>query len=401
MEFEPVLRFVVCSDVHVKTDSDIEPERFLRGMEMAYEYAESESYQSLDALYVVGDFSNNGTAEEMRRFRQLVNTSVRDQTQVVLTVASHEFMCPDPENVIPRLSELFHQTPDTHRVLNGFHFISLTTDRRNHVSDEQKEWLKKELRKAADEDWRKPIFVFQHPHLSGTVYGSINWGEDDVIDILMDYPQVVDFSGHSHAPINDPRSVHQDHFSSFGTGSLSYFELDEFDKMTGTIPPDCGECAQYLIVEADKNNRVRVLPYDILSGCFFHEGWLIERPWDPASFIYTDARAAQAEKPAFPADFLLTCHYEGGRISLTFPQAEGKERPDAYYAVIRDTEGRVFAQKSFFSSYYLYHMPPRITMEFDCLLPPGEYDVTLTACGFWKNRSDPIIHHFTVNGDKI
>ena len=398
MEFKPILRFVACSDVHVKTDCDTEPERFLRGMEQAYRYADGQDYDRLDAVYVVGDFANNGKAEEMRRFQQLVKASVRPATEVVLTVASHEFMCPDPENLFPRLAELFGQAPDNHRVINGFHFISLTTDRRNHVSDEQKEWLKRKLRAAADEDWRRPIFVFQHPHLSGTVYGSINWGEDDIISILMDYPQVVDFSGHSHAPINDPRNAHQEYFTSFGTGSFSYFELDEFHTMYGTVPPDCGQCAQYLIVEADADYRVRVRPFDILSGRFFHDGWLVERPWDPSSFIYTSARALAAEKPCFPAGAAPVCRYAEGKLSLTFPQAEGSERPDSYTAVIRGAQGRIFAQKSVFSSYYLYEMPASLTMKFEIQLPPGEYRAELTARGFWNNRSDALIVPFTAEG---
>jgi hypothetical protein len=83
------------------------------------------------------------------------------------------------------------------------------------------------------------------------VYGSINWGEDDIIAILNDYPQVIDFSGHSHAPINDPRSIHQKYITSLNTGSLSYFELDEFDLMYGTVPPDAKQCAQFYIVEVN------------------------------------------------------------------------------------------------------------------------------------------------------
>ena len=396
MEFDPVLRFVVCSDVHVKTDCDTEPERFLRGMAQAYGYAAGQKYDKLDALYVVGDFANRGTAEEMQRFQQLLRTSVQPGTEVVLTMASHEFMCPDPEDLFPRFRALFGMEPDNHRVINGFHFISLTTDRRNHVSEEQKAWLQQQLRAAADEDWQKPIFVFQHPHLSGTVYGSINWGEDDIIPILMDYPQVVDFSGHSHAPVNDPRSVYQEYFSCFGTGSLSYFELDEFDKVYGTVPPDAGQCAQYLIVEADACNRVRVLPFDILSGCFFNDGWLIERPWDPSSFLYTADRALKAEKPAFPAGAEASCRYSEGKLTLTFPQAEGKERPDSYTAVIRNAAGRILAQRSVFSSYYLYHMPQTVTMELEARLAPGEYRAELTAKGFWNNRSAVLAAPFTV-----
>ena len=399
MNFEPGLRFIACSDVHFNMDRDDEPQRFERGMELAYQYAAGQAYRQLDAVYVVGDFTDCGSAEQMRRFRDSVSRSIRPETPVVLTAASHEFKCEDPENVFPRMKELFGQEPDNHRVINGFHFISITTDARNRVSGAQQEWLRSQLKAAAADDWKKPIFVFQHPHLSGTVYGSINWGEDDIIAILMDYPQVVDFSGHSHAPINDPRSVHQAWFSSFGTGSFSYFELDEFDKMYGTVPPDCRPCAQYLIVEADRDNRVRVLPFDILSERFFNDGWLIERPWDPSSFRYTDDRRLTAEKPAFPENVPFACDYEEGKINLRFGQAVGAERPDAYAAVIRRVaDGRIFAQKSVFSSYYLYEMPKEVSMVFELELPAGDYQVELTAVGFWNNRSDALVRPFTVNG---
>jgi hypothetical protein len=103
----------------------------------------------------------------------------------------------------------------------------------------------------------------------GTVYGSANWGEDELTDILMNYPQIIDFSGHSHAPINDPRSIHQRHFTCLGTGTLSYFELDEFDKYYGTIPPGNDRAAQMLFVEADADMRVRVYPYDLITSNFF------------------------------------------------------------------------------------------------------------------------------------
>ena len=40
-----------------------------------------------------------------------------------------------------------------------------------------------------------------------------------VSDVLAKYPQVVTFSGHLHFPLNDPRSIWQASFTSFGCGS--------------------------------------------------------------------------------------------------------------------------------------------------------------------------------------
>ena len=68
----------------------------------------------------------------------------------------------------------FFLTPDTHEIINGFDFIAVTTTGGCH-STKKREFAAAELEKAAERDGRKPIFFFQHPHITDTVYGSINW----------------------------------------------------------------------------------------------------------------------------------------------------------------------------------------------------------------------------------
>ena len=46
-------------------------------------------------------------------------------------------------------------------------------------------------------------------------------------------------------------------------------ELDEFDKIYGTIPPNKENAAQMLFVEADADMRVRIYPYDVITSNFF------------------------------------------------------------------------------------------------------------------------------------
>lgn len=398
MKFEPVIRFLATSDVHYKYGIEKEPERFERGMRLAYEYANNSSYKNIDALYVVGDFANSGSVKEMLRFRQSLRNVILPETEIVLTLASHEFSDAGEAKAVERLEDIFSQKPDNHKIIKGFHFISLSTEQGCRIKEAKKTWLKEQLEAAVKDDFRKPIFCFQHPHLSDTVYGSINWGEDDIIDILMDYPQAVDFSGHSHAPINDPRSVHQKYFSSFGTGSFSYFELDEFDKMYGTVPPDAAECAQFLIVEADAQNRVRVYPFDVLSGKFFNDGWLISNPAEPDSFIYTDERYRNSEKPYFEENNIPDVFCKKSKISISFKQAKSEtERVNSYTVVLRSASDRhIIAQKNISSSYYLYNMPEKAALEFEFNAPAGEYIAEITANGFWHNKSDKLIKAFTV-----
>ncbi len=398
LNMKTVLRFIACSDLHFKEDVTTEHERFQKGMECAYAYAATQAYQKIDAVYFVGDFVNSGSEGEMRVFKKYMDSCVRPETQKVLMLASHEFFSPDKEaGALSRLRNMFRQEPDQHRVIGGYHFISVSTEKGCRIGEEKKEWIARELQAAAKEDPFKPIFFFQHPHITNTVYGSICWGEDDIIPILMNYPQIIDFSGHSHAPINDPRSIHQRYFTCVGTGSLSYFELDEFDFLHGTIPDDKAYCAQFHIVEVLEDHTVVIKPFDILSGRFFNDGYVVEKCWEPQSFIYTDARYVTAKRPVFAADTPVSVRKEGEGLHIEFGQAlSDEERPDSYTVVIKSrSDGHTVKQFCVPSSYYLYEMPEKISVKlpFD---ETGRFTAYIKANSFWRTSSDPISLDFEV-----
>lgn len=391
--FNPVLRFMVCSDIHIKDDPDcVERARFRKAIRCAYKIAaQSETYKNLDALYVVGDFANSGTEIQMRAVKQIFDEELKDGTPYRLTMASHEYHGDGEENARKRFAEIFGLPTDTHEVINGFHFIAVTTTHGCDFHEEQLTFAADELKKAAADDPRKPIFFFQHPHLTDTVYGGIYWADEKLIPILMNYPQVIDFSGHSHAPINDPRSIFQDHFTAFGCGSMSYFEMEEFDKIDGTFPPDKEQCAQMLIVEADARNRVRVYPYDVLTDHFFPQTWRIDVPSEPSTFLYTDARYKTTAVPAFDAQAVLTAEAGETDVTLTFPQAKPDADSDyvnAYLIVIRSADtGAIVRQAGIYSGCHLYDMPPTRTQKVDGLQPDTAYTAEVFPEGFFRNRN--------------
>lgn len=394
MKFIPKIRFVVMSDVHYKDKHTVERDRFKLAMKAAYEYSEkSPLYKSLDALFVVGDFSDSGSETQMQAFKKSLDENVKKGTDITLSAASHEFSKSNggEEAAIEKINRIYAMKPDVAKVINGFHFISLSTTNGCRFDDAKRSFAADSLKEAAADDPKKPIFFFQHPHISGTVYGSINWGEDELTDILMNYPQIIDFSGHSHAPINDPRSIHQKYFTSLGTGTLSYFELDEFDKVYGTLPPRKENAAQMLIVEADENNRVRVYPYDLISKNFFPFVWKIDEPSDPSTFIYTDERYNTTIKPYFKKDVAINfSDISSDRCTITFEQAAIKtEYVNDYYIVVKKLQtGTISKQISIWSEYYFYDMPKTISQVIDGLEANTRYDIEIHANGFWKNRSD-------------
>ncbi len=398
MVFNTKLRFIVTSDIHYKIDEDLSCERFEKGMELAYKYALKSEYKSIDAFFAVGDFANSGREDEMLRFKASIDKCIAPETKTVLMLASHEFHSAGQQNAERLLKEIFGQNPDNYFELKGCPFICISTEDGCRIKEAKQKWLSECLSDAAAGGRERPFFVFQHPHLTDTVYGSINWGDDDIIAILTDYPQVIDFSGHSHAPINDPRSIHQKYFTSLGTGSLLYFELDEFVFMYGTVPPDCKECAQFYIVEVSEENAVRIIPYDILSEKPFFDSYIINTPWEPDSFEYTvDKRALSEPAPYFADDFDCKYSYDGNKLIIDFPQARTDGyRVNSYSIVIRDNEKRILRQKKISSSYYINNMPVRLKAEIELSAAEGEYYLELTANGFWYAKSDKIVKKIVI-----
>lgn len=385
--FEPVLRFMVVSDVHYKDEHTVERDRMQQAIRTAYALSEKESYSKLDALYVVGDFANSGTRAQMLAFKDTLDSNLKPGTDYTLSLASHEFGSEGEEAALQKFAEIFGAEPDSHKVINGYHFISVTCTNGCHFDEKKQEWVAQELKKAAKDDPKRPIFFFQHPHIMGTVYGSANWGEDELTAILMNYPQIIDFSGHSHAPINDPRSIHQRHFTCLGTGTLSYFELDEFDKIYGTIPPNDDNAAQMLIVEADAEGRVRIYPYDLITDNFFPFTWKIDSAWDVDSYLYTDARYRTEKAPWFEDDSAVEIKdVKANSFTVEFPQAKVEEEyVDDYNVYLKDMNGVTVRNATIWSEYYFYNMPEKLSVSFDGL-ESGEYRVEIYANSFWKTR---------------
>lgn len=387
-ELEPVLRFMVCSDVHYKDEHTVERDRMAKAIDKAYELSETQPYSSLDAVYVVGDFANSGSPAQMTAFRKTLDEHIKPGTVWNVSLASHEFGYNGEEGALERLRTIFGIEPDTHNVINGFHFISVSCTRGCHFDEPQRKYAAEELRKASRDNHKLPVFFFQHPHVQNTVYGSIAWGEDELYDILCNYPQIINFSGHSHAPINDPRSIHQDHFTCLGTGTLSYFENDEFDKYYGTCFPGKEKAAQMLLVEADRQGRVRVYPYDLITDNFFPYVWKIDTPWDPHSFIYTDERYKTNEAPWFEESAKIEIQIQGeGKIRVKFPQAKVKtDYVNDYNVYVMRADGTVAAEKNLWSDYYFYDMPDYLEVGFT-VPDPGDYYVEIYAGSFWKTKS--------------
>ncbi|MCR4740838.1 MAG: metallophosphoesterase [Lachnospiraceae bacterium] len=393
-EKKTVLRFAVMSDVHTGETTDEEALRFERAMNRIYDYAEKQEYPALDALLVAGDQTKRGHESEMAAFKEILDKSIREGTRPLLVMGNHEYFDEAGKHVSDRWVRIMEQSMNTHEVINGYHFIGVSLT--SYVGyDDQLEWLENELEKAKADTPDKPIFVQQHYHVGDTVYGSDLWGDACLKPVFDKYPQVIDFSGHSHYPVNDPRSIWQGTFTALGCGTLSYFELEP-GMIYGTIPPRATDAFQFYIVEVEEDDTVVVRAYDGITEQFFPFEYRIEAPFVPENFKYTDKRAEKAGKPSFDESATVTVKkVTDSSVTLIIPQASDKDCIHSYRFDFYVDE-KIVKSESVWSEFYFMNMPEKLTQEFEELMSQTHYEVKVTAINSWGKECDrPIKTEFT------
>ncbi|MCG7406209.1 metallophosphoesterase [Paenibacillus sp. ACRRX] len=368
---EPILVFPVISDVHIGPGDDEEQqamdvqeptdiEKYAAALNLLRQLAPAQ-----DVMVIVGDLTNQGTVPEYTRHMETLMTHKHPDAELLITIGNHDYWNNLP--VTEAQERFLHMSGMKHLyqqyVIKGYHFIMLATeDGTTHglYSLDQIEWLKSQLLQAAQQDPDKPIFVFLHQHIADTVYGSAEWGiqqnKEALYEALRPYPQVITFSGHSHYPLNDPRSIHQRDFTSVGTGSIRYMEVEK-GRIQGALPLKGSEFSQGLIVEV-YHDGVQIRRIDFCEQAEISEPWLIPLPVITSTFKYTDNR--DQSPPVFPTDARLLVHnWDKSTSSLTiaWKQANDDQQVHHYEIQLFDDDDQLLQQWTAFSESYRYTMP--------------------------------------------
>ncbi|MBQ7026655.1 MAG: hypothetical protein IJN31_08620, partial [Peptococcaceae bacterium] len=298
-------------------------------------------------------------------------------------------------SAIAYFSNLLGQPSDFHVVINGFHFIGISASNTGaHYTSAQVAWLDAQLLEATQDAPQQPVFVFQHEHISNTVFGSYakdGWGMDTFSAVLKKYPQVIDFSGHSHYPANDPRSIWQGAYTAIGTGGLYYAEFT-VDNQNCIHPDKYETVAQALIVEIDAENRVLVKVLDVTANrilCVY----LIDNVTSPTKETYShEARKNAAEAPTFADNAKLTVKRNNANTQITVPQASVAEHSGnevyLYRLTVTDANGKVVLTDWKLSEYYIADRPDSIT--FSVRLPNNARHISVVAEDVWGHKSTPL-----------
>ena len=436
-DFIPVLRFALTSDVHTRVMNDggavekatteevahasLVTERLFTS---SYGYADGEAYDKLDAVVLVGDYTDEGTTRQYDAFFDVVNANLRPETALLACLGNHEFRNPGEDSVsnnssfsttYNRFEDYFGYDVDSVNVINGFTFIGFSPDAKGGrgFSQSKAAWLDQQIAAAAASDptWKKPIFVFGHVPVWETCLGSIrenNYPTDDIGAVLEKYPQVVYLSGHTHAPACDPESVWQGNFTAVNTGTLayddspfytgdgttrgSYFRRDLHGGYQYVMLGRYFEHAEwyasvYTIVEVDQNNAIRLRYYDAEADRFLFEPVVIDSIGDPENFTFTSERKANSEAPTFSEPLtLLSVSDESIRVSI--PNASCPDYVRSYRADV--LQGGEIVHTVYRQGGQQKYPLPEITASFSDLDPDVDYTVRVYAYNAYGVMSDPL-----------
>lgn len=401
-EFTPVIRFVACSDSHLKSAAGKGSYRIEKTAKLAYAIANADDeYKNLDAFLINGDITNDGTVDQFAGFKVVADKYIKSETELLPIIANNHDFRNMKKQTVAYFSNLMNKDTDYHKVVNGYHFIGISTSDVEDVNytEEQRVWLKAQLDEAVKDDPNKPIFVSQHEHIRNTVYGSSDfdgWGIDDFTDILEQYPQVVDFSGHSHYPLNDPRSVWQGSFTAIGTGALAYMELTVEDQRK-VHPTGNSLEAQFWIVELDKDSNMRLRGIDLIEEKVLCE-YILANPANTANREYTpEKQAARSTAPVFSDDASIKVSKFARHATVKFDAASSTDSaPIFLYKVsVTDSNGEVVKSDWVLPKYYSATVEKSEKLNLGNFAK-GEYEVSVTAETAWGVQSEAITTSFVI-----
>ena len=439
--FTPVLRFVVGSDFHTRdnADNDYNSRQQVQDyITSAYAYSEAQSdYNKLDGIFFVGDITQGGTDREFADFFSIVNTYVKTGTIARAVLGNHEFYATkvdDGTNSDIRYSDTSvantnarfkeyggYEAVDAHLEIGGYHFIFLSMDRYdkskdNFFTDAKLTWLEAEIKKAvqADSTGTKPIFVFQHEPPMNTMYGSVHTSADeDLTKVFAKYPQVVDFSGHTHYPITDPRAIWQGTFTALTTGGMAYLGIpiagSEKDEslvvatngtgswtLDGDLESYIRNAFMYYVVEVDASNNVRISVMDARTGEAWGEPWVFT-VGNRDKFVYTDKRADVSVAPTWPQGAALTVTGNSYKnIKIAIPQAECKDVVQNYRVDVFTKAGTLIHTSYVLACTYYGKTTPKVVYATVTGLKAGtEYACSVTPVNSWGDGGTALRTNFT------
>lgn len=371
--------------------------------------------KNVDVIMIPGDITDNASAAGYDKMWAAFNAVYPDEAtrpKIVSCMGNHDYWngrFDGKPNDMDAAKALYKEKMgvelNTHDVVKGYHFISISPeDDSTHglFTQASVDYLKAAIAQAEAEDPTKPIFVMAHQHVrkkvgdteTPTVYLSDEWGNAALYDARKDHPQIVFLSGHSHAPIDDERSIHQEDFTSIGTSSMNYLELEK-GKVGGTKPVGYNTRSQSLYMEVT-SEQITVERWDKGKKMGSRPDWVIQRPATKADFAYTnEKRNAARRAPEFASGAEITVgELTENTVKITLPAATHDDFVHSYRVELKNkTNTSVPDVNSLYFSDFCKSVPnmaKTVSYTLSGLMPSTEYEINIYAIESFGKESKPL-----------
>lgn len=320
-----LLRVGVLSDIHLTTEESCRP--------LADAFCKMKASR-VDAVLIAGDLSDYGTVTGLKLLKKtwdavFAGTSVvplfctgnhdldgqyYDDMVADRRVNGQDGSDPIQKNNIKSVwQEVFGEewAPIRCRTVKGYAFVSAEYGQDRLLP----KWLE-EHGAALRSD--KPFFYFQHLPMRGSTYDSSGWADCGVVRrTLKDYPNCLAFTGHTHFPYYNERSIWQDDYTAISVPSLSYSSLPLVENGDSLRDGSATNVMQMIPYRRDLRgglgylmnvyaDRISVERRDFaLGGCETAPAWEIPLPLLGERRFDYETRTKSAAVPSFPANAKL------------------------------------------------------------------------------------------------
>lgn len=347
------LRFGVLSDIHISYDYEdevygsvkgyfdgVQPTRF----EKALRFFKS---QGVEAVVIAGDLQEaSGTTEQSLDAQKDWLQTVVDiwfkvfpekpgedgYVEPIFTYGNHDSALVSIQYWPEELGT--YQDVFTKEV-NGYTFVCTQNSKEDLVSPL--------LEKAAARNQDKPIFYIQHCPIAYTVPGDYGYGQGYGINgwkNVAPYHNVVAFTGHTHVPLTDERSIWQGdagnegQFTAINTATINYSGLSNDDMSINSYAGNAQQTEHGMIVDVS-GSQVSVNRYsmndmtiDAATGVVSGSAVKIGATWswdacdvNDRPYAY-DNRVANAVAPQFASGAAITVDsVSDTSVTVTIPAA--------------------------------------------------------------------------------
>lgn len=439
---EARLVFAVISDVHVGNTCGV---GYKVKIPQALQHITARG--KLDAMAVVGDLTDGGTASQYKEFVQFFGSEqniLNPIDKYLFMMGNHDNFPKDSQN--QPIGQQNYQNGlkafnggksyplDQYVLIKGYPFIAIScrsgANNDDNTGNGEASYpttvvntLKRYLKQAAEDAPGKPIFVFTHVAPRNTCYST--WGDLEgaawamwrLNNTLNEYPQAIVFCGHSHYPLGDPRSIHQganpnsknmNYYTVVNTASTTYSEINPGAVDAGIHPEGFTHVTEGLIVAERSDGNIEIRRYDTYRDLEIDHDhpWVIKAPFNGSQFQYADVRDKDDNPnnvplrtglpaPAFYKSAELKLDIYPTDVTVSFPQATDNECVFRYnIRLLKD--GNEVKSTFIFSQFYLMKdMPHTLSYTFEGLEKETKYTAEVTAYDSYDNASYPLTATFT------